>query len=209
MSIDSLIDVLFPRRCVGCGCFDTWLCAACLTKSWAPEKLSGPPGSGISSLMTVGQYADPFWRRLIETYKFRRVQAVARVIAPLLAQVLISDCPADAILVPIPSHARRVRQRGFDHIKLLTDQLGQCTGLPVVALLQRAHYSKRQVDVADDQRHANVAGSFVAVADGNIDRPVILVDDVITTGATVQAASQAVQHYDPPRIDVLAIARRW
>jgi ComF family protein len=114
------------------------------------------------------------------------------------------------VMVPVPLSRLRLLSRRFNQAGILAQELSRRTGLAVDAhLLQRSRFTKTQVGLTHDQRRRNLAGAFrvrrnrQAALEG---RNVLLVDDVITTGATVEACARALKRAGAARVDVLALA---
>jgi ComF family protein len=128
---------------------------------------------------------------------------MARAGAELLAE-------AD-LLVPVPLHRRRLALRRFNQAAALADAVSQACGVPVEALaLERVKPTHPQVGLSRPQRAANVQGAFKVSAAGRLrieGRAVVLVDDVLTSGATINAASRALLRAGAGRVDVLVFAK--
>ena len=112
------------------------------------------------------------------------------------AEALIAGWPCwpqpPDLIVPIPLHPRRRRQRGYNQSELLARPLAQAVGVAYSAtVLQRTRHTPPQVGLGPQARAANVRGAFTAAPDEVRGRAVILIDDVLTTGATMTAAAEA------------------
>lgn len=122
-----------------------------------------------------------------------------------------SDLLADAdMLLPVPLHPFRLWRRRFNQSAVLARWLSRRTGIPVCLALKRVRYTAQQVGLNLEERRKNVAGAFrvsrrrqAALAG----KRVVLIDDVITTGATVESCTRALQAAGAARVDVLAVAR--
>lgn len=153
---------------------------------------------------------DGAMRKLIGDFKFRDHQDARRLFGRWLTTAggeLIAD--AD-IIVPVPLHRWRLLARRFNQSAMLAKELARVTGLPFAATtLIRSRRTKRQVGLSISQRKSNVQGAFSVrsakrrVIDG---ARVLLIDDVITTGATVEACTHALLKSGATHVDVLALA---
>jgi ComF family protein len=118
---------------------------------------------------------------------------------------------ANAVLVPVPLHRARQFSRRYNQSTELARALGRLTGLPVdPVLVLRRKNTRQQVGLSGDARRRNVAGAFAPHPDALWrlrGRRVIIVDDVITTGATVKAVTRALSSAGADRIDVISFAR--
>lgn len=127
-------------------------------------------------------------RQLILALKFNACGEAAPLLAQAMADALTRrefDC-----VTPVPLHARRLRQRGFNQALLLSGELGKRTGLPVEELLARVRYKRPQSRTPMKRRASNVSGAFSCVGDAKGKR-VLLVDDVRTSGSTAHACAKA------------------
>jgi ComF family protein len=153
------------------------------------------------------RYDDPV-DRLIRQYKFHGDRASGRVLATLLGALRGSQKgrPMPEAIVPVPPHATRFRERGFDHTFLLAQWVGEVLALPVLADgLVRVRSTAPQVGLAGAARRQNVQGAFAVPAHAQRRAPirVALLDDVLTTGSTLGAASEAL------RAGGLQVAEHW
>ncbi len=188
--LDPLADLLLGACCPGCGRPGGGVCRGCLEAVRPHPRviLDGPP-----PVVACLPYRDPL-PALVTAHKDRGAgwlcDQLASWLAVGLAPVLAAaDTPP--ILVPMPSDRASVRRRGADHCADLVSAAARACGLPggqVRRLLRRTRRVRDQVDVGHDQRVANQAGSMRA-APG--EGPVVLVDDVRTTGASLQEGVRA------------------
>lgn len=150
-------------------------------------------------------------RTAIHELKYRGRRRVARRLADALlgdARASALLCQAD-VLVPVPLHPRRRRERGFNQAELLAFELGRRTGLPVAGnALVRRKDTAPQTGLSAARRRQNVAGAFSVRRRVRIaGRVVVLVDDVLTTGATALACARALQDAAAGEVRLLAVAR--
>jgi ComF family protein len=146
--------------------------------------------------------------RVLHDYKYQRDVTLA----PLLADFLIERCPLPIdhdLIVPVPLHRDRLRWRGFNQSHLLARRLGQHFAVRVDPfLLIRARPTPPQVGLDESDRRRNVAGAFAAPRPTALTgRSALLVDDVYTTGATVEECARVLKRAGARRVDVLVLAR--
>jgi ComF family protein len=110
-------------------------------------------------------------------------------------------------LVPVPVHPSRLRERGYNQARLLADELARETGLPVRELLQRERLTARQHGLDRAARLRNLAGAFIAVRLPNPPAAAVIVDDILTTSATLEACARVLQDSGVEDVFGFAIAR--
>jgi len=221
----ALLDLLYPPRCAACGeglsstrdgpfcsiCGDAVdpvppgcrrcglpgpdpVCGACLA---APPSFSSCRAGGLFG----GPLADA-----IHALKYRDRPALARPLGAWLARRV--PAPAGAVLVSVPLGIQRRRARGYDQAALLARALRKATpGLELLPLaLARTRETRPQVGRTRADRLANVRGAFRAAREVS-GRDILLVDDVVTTGATAQACGEALLLAGARSVQVVALAR--
>lgn len=142
-------------------------------------------------------------RALVTALKYRCVAEAAFPLAEGMVAVLP---PGDYdALVPVPLHAHRLRERGFNQARLLCDALGGLLGLPVLDALCRVRYTKAQAKLDSDARQENVRGAFERCADVRGKR-LVLVDDVRTTGATAENCARILREGGAQSVILLTAA---
>jgi ComF family protein len=227
------IDVALPRLCAACrGPVESeGLCPACWSKLSfiAPpycERLGIPfpfdPGPGVLSMEAIAD--PPAYRRARAAVRFDEVaRALVHALkygdrldlAPMMGRwmatagaALIADTDA---IVPVPLHWRRQWTRRFNQAALLSEVIAKAGGVPVVhAALKRVKATPQQVGLSQSERALNVQGAFrvgPAAKAAVAGRRLILVDDVVTTGATVDACARALLRAGAADVDVLVFAR--
>jgi ComF family protein len=222
----SFLDLLFPLRCLGCGRDGSLLCPDCcqslprikqpycqrcgtpLTEgNLCPACISYPPSiEGIRSVFLFGGTV----RQAIHQFKYRNIKAMAAPLGRLLADYLHTyPLPGD-ILVPVPLHSRRLRERGYNQSALLAKETGRLMGLPVdEGTLLRKRDTITQAKTANAaERHLNVTDAFSCRKELGGER-VLLIDDVCTTGATLEACSVALKTAGAGSVWGLTVAREF
>jgi ComF family protein len=161
-----------------------WLCG---TRVWAPVAYSGPA------------------RDLVGALKFRGAVGVADAMAAQIAANAPSELLAGVTLVPVPLHARRLRSRGYNQAAAIAAALGRRAGLEVADFLVRTGPAATQVGRHREQRRAGPAGAIEVR--GAVPARVLLVDDVVTTGATLAACRNALRAAGTSEIAAVVFAR--
>jgi len=198
-----------------------WLCAACLSDLpvWvAPwcERCGIPHRSGacrcdvydevFSALRSIGSHRT--WiQASVHLLKYRDEPARAAFLGRYLAEA-IGDLPAIDVVTPIPLHENRLRERGYNQARLLADALAFETGLPVDDALVRVLDTAHQVGLDADARRTNMEAAFASRPGSDVARlHVLLVDDVVTTGATAASAARTLRDAGAARVSLVTVAR--
>jgi ComF family protein len=154
----------------------------------------------------AGLYAGPL-RDAVQRFKFGRRPALARPLAALVLEQCAAAVPPRAVLVPIPLARERERERGFNQAALVAERVARGLGAPVrERWLARTRATAPQTELDAAERRANVRGAFVAsTAAAGAD--VVLVDDVLTTGATAGECARALRAAGAASVGLLTVAR--
>ena len=192
-------------RCPSCGAplpgFADGSASLCLECTRRP-----PPYSGARSF---GYYSTEM-RQMIHELKFEGRRTLAQLFAPLLAEAFFESWKREDfdLITCVPLHYRRRRERGFNQAELLSRALARIVGLPELRTLRRTAATQSQVGLSDARRLENVRNVFRCT---HIDRVagkrVLLIDDVMTTGATVESAAAALIGAGVEKVSVLTVAR--
>ncbi|MDB5179840.1 MAG: putative Phosphoribosyltransferase [Candidatus Saccharibacteria bacterium] len=216
--LDSLLAVVAPHLCSGCGHIGSTFCDNC-KYNIIEEPFSGcilcerPSVQGVcddhktafNQAWTVGVRSGAL-QRLIGGFKFRNMKASSIDLADLLHKRL-PQLPHSTVFVPIPTTSAHIRERGYDHMLLIAKELGRLRHTPVEQLLIRNN--------SLIQHHANRKDRIIQAAtafrvEGNIDPNAIyiLLDDVVTTGATIEQAALLLKNAGAATIWVAATSRQ-
>ncbi|MBU1355165.1 MAG: ComF family protein [Candidatus Edwardsbacteria bacterium] len=159
------------------------LCQHCLIPDW-----------GCNDIKTLGPFEAPL-SDAVHMLKYSDAKSVSRRLGAMMAKCVVSDQrynKADLVLA-VPLHKARKRERGYNQAQLLAEQLGKSLGIPSPeGLVTRARHTRSQTTLNKEQRLRNVEGIFAVHNPDRIkDRSIILVDDVLTTGATIGSCGQS------------------
>ncbi|MBA7630500.1 hypothetical protein ES703_38022 [subsurface metagenome] len=130
-------------------------------------------------------------RQAIHQLKYRNIRALVVPLAKLLRDYLITNPVPGEILVPVPMHQKRLRERGYNQSGLLARELGKLTDLTVVddCLIRQRHTPPQARTSTVDERRSNIADAFVCRDQRLRNKQVLLIDDVATSGATLDACA--------------------
>lgn len=229
--LDPVLAVVFPSSCPACACpvehpTQGPLCEPCWDKlALLPQRrcrcgrrLSDAPECGrcrrglepVAAGLSLGPFAGPL-RAAIHELKYRGKRKVARRLAQALLAVpgAAELLPADSVLVPVPLHPRRERERGFNQAERLAAALSdaRCLRHEPRALVRRLD-TPSQTGLSARERRENVAGAFAVRRRAAVaGRSVVLVDDVLTTGATARACARALRDAGAADVRIVVAAR--
>jgi ComF family protein len=162
--------------------------------------------AGFDAAFAYGEYDGPL-RKLIHLFKYGRVKPLAKPLARLMAQALPREHRFD-LIVPMPLHWTRRWDRGFNQAELLARALAKRLDAPVSRAIRRKRRTAPQAGLTNSERRANVSGAFALNTRISVrDRHVLLVDDIMTTGATAAACAALLKRAGAKRVSVLALAR--
>ena len=220
----QLVDLLFPPRCVGCRQVGTWLCAQCLEQIPRVE----PPfctrcGNQVTNdnlclrcqtsplqidCIRSVVYFEGVLREAIHLLKYRGRTVLAKTLGSLMATYWMQHPVECDIVVPVPLHASRLRERGYNQAALLAGEMARQAGLILDEhALVRQRSTAPQVNLDAKQRKENVHAAFQCAGDALDGKHVLLIDDVCTTGATLQACAIALYQKGACGVRALTLAR--
>jgi len=180
-------------------------CARCALPLAAADARCECPRTALDAVQSAFLYRWPV-DDLLRRLKFHQDLAAGRLLADLMIQRLAAlPGPAGSVLVPIPLHPRRLRQRGHDQAAELARPLGRALGLPCRRVLRRRIATAPQSELDAAARRRNLRNAFECVAPAP--EHVVLVDDVMTTGATLRAAATALRRAGARHIEARVCAR--
>lgn len=226
------LDLVFPPRCVSCNRFGAFICGPCVAGAARAEPPRCPrcwmPASSHRAELAERepQCRRCRWRRpaftavraafvyegaareAVHALKFRGVSAVAPRMASLMTELLFEWQPRVGAIVPVPLAGRRRRERGYNQSELLAKEVSRIAGIPLErrALVRRRPTAPQARQTGEEARRRNVAGAF---APGS--RPahggILLIDDVVTTGATLDGCARVLISEGAGPVFALTFAR--
>jgi len=201
---DSFLNLIFPPRCEVCKTNNNQaICQSCFSQIKFMK-----PHLGIHCVSVY----DGALRTAIHRFKFKGRKKLARALGVIIVQYL-SQSPSlqmDEIdlIVPVPLHAKRLRQRGFNQTELLAQAISKYFGVEAKSVLARTRDTKAQFDLHRNERFANIEGAFEVIDQDSIHgRRILLLDDIYTTGATISECSKALQAAGAKRVEILTLSR--
>ena len=222
--LDRLIDLVLPPRCGGCRRAGTWFCPSCdsasrrleepICRRCGAEVESARPDCGCSARLrsltrvrSAVAYEGPV-ERAVQRFKYEGCRPLAGPLALLIAErMLVEGLPGDEVLA-VPLHPRRLATRGYNQSELLARELRRRLAMSVPSgRLERLRDTPAQVGQDRRRRLENVHGAFAWSGPHLRGRPLLLVDDVVTTGATLEACACALKQAGAGSVVGLTVAR--
>ncbi len=221
-----ILDLVFPPRCVYCGRLGDYLCETCraeaqpvgaeicircgnpLTQRGLCNQCRQDPPAPLRGIRGVFFYNGPI-AQSIRSLKYHGVRQLAPILAAPLAAYIQEHPISIDLMIPVPLHPQKQRDRGFNQSELLAAGVTRILDLPQrTDLLQRIRHTQPQAQLNRVQRLQNVAGAFAPQHDARLHgETVLLIDDVATTGATLRACAQVLQEIGAGDIWALTVAR--
>ena len=205
------VELLFPARCVGCNSEGAFLCDACQETLPVLKPpfcfLCSEPSSLVMGLcrncraepLQIEGIRAPYRmegaiRQAVHALKYQGVRAMAPTLGQLLAQFLTKEGLAADLLVAVPLHPKRERKRGYNQSLLLAQATGKAIDRPVEPhALLRVKNTPSQVTLQAEERRDNMESAFQAQREAVAGKRILVIDDVCTTGATLEACAIALK----------------
>lgn len=213
--IQFILSLIFPSFCVGCNTEGSFLCTACantLVIQRAPVPRSG--ASRVALTYAACEYREqPIAQKLITALKYRGAKDIAHHCADILAlhlKLTHFTPPSDCIMTAVPLHHRRLRERGFNQSDLIARLVSAAYAIPYTPrVLSRTVCTLPQTEVQERaKRLINVQDAFACAHPKDVrGKTVIIVDDVTTTGATLEACARALKEAGAKKIMAFVVAK--
>lgn len=217
--LESLIDFFAPHTCAGCGVEGELLCSTCQSGMSYAEPLCFVcknlslgfatceeciEATSLTAVVVAAHYGG-IAKELVWRLKFTGARAAAKAITRCMAQKHVVD--TDTFIVPVPTATRRIRQRGYDQAALLAQNYAKQTGVSYLPCLHR-YGQKQQRGSSRDERMIQLEGKYEVKNKRSVDgKKILLIDDVTTTGATLEEAARTLLSAGAVQVSALVFAR--
>lgn len=221
------LDLLFPKFCTNCGKYGGDICAECFdsieisrTKTCFYCGRISPCGKicprcrarekvKFSNVIWAGSYKDEALKSLVHGLKYNKLLNLADVIGEMLGMAIASSgLSLDVLVVPVPLHPEKEKKREFNQSELIATYVSNRLNIAKAPALRRIKETKSQVGLTKIERAENMAGAFKCVKKKLVqDRVILLIDDVATTGATLNACATVLKAAGAKRIIAAVVAR--
>jgi ComF family protein len=205
-----IFDTIFPIECLGCGREGEWLCGACLNKI-NPDHHS-LRGEFLDRIFTFYLYDNEILKRAIHGLKYRFVEdltlSLGKIFVSEIKKVKEQIGKPDFVS-PVPLHKKRLLERGFNQSELLSLEISKQFGWPTESgALERSRMTAPQVALDETERKTNIRGAFAVIDSTKIlNKKIVLVDDVFTTGATMEECAKVLKEGGAKEVVGLALAK--
>jgi len=196
---EGIIDILIPRKCLGCGREGSYICSACeIFLSELP--LTGVPG--------VWEY-EGIIEKAISKIKYDGCHDIINELIDKAFEKMELKLPENTVVTYVPMWPKKERQRGFNQAELIARRVGEKTGKSVVGLLKKVKDNRTQVGLSLQERQENVRGVFSIAKMTEVEpSSILLVDDVYTTGATMNECTRVLRRAGVKNVYGFTIARK-
>lgn len=233
--MNFLLDILFPKKCVGCRKEGSYFCGDCVSNIKQSDlvcpRCEKPAVGGqthpickrrfgLDGLWSLGVYQDPL-RKAIQLLKYK--PHFVRDFVPVLVDILVwywaryqpfifdlikKDRGQGWVIIPVPLHWWRENDRGFNQSKLIGQLLSKKLGLAYCEGLKRIRYTRSQVKLKEKERWKNIRGAFsVSSSFQPLTSNVLLIDDVWTTGSTLRECCYVLKMNGAKKVWAITLAR--
>lgn len=236
-SLDFILDLLFPKFCFGCKKEGLYICPDCARQiqvnhySFCPickNKTSHLQKCSLHKtyakfFLSPFSYDNAMIKNLIHSFKYEFVKSIGPELARFMIQSLEKSHlpdhrstnrlpghqPNELIIVPVPLHKKRLAWRGFNQSEILAREISKNLGVRLSLDLKRSKHTKPQIEMADiKERAENIRGAFICEGPKRIKgKTAILIDDMITTGATIEECARILKKSGAKEVWALTVAK--
>jgi len=211
--ITPLLNLIFPIECLACRKENTYLCLSCLDKIKLADQ--GQPFDHqlkhLDRALWVASYEDKIVRQAIHCLKFRYIKELAKPLTELMIRCYqnLNFKDFNPLIIPVPLHKKRLLERGFNQTELLAKNLSDYFNLPLAdEVVIKKKITPHQVGLSKKQRLTNVKDSFEVIKPEIIkNQQILLIDDVITTGSTLEEMARVLKEKGAKEVWGLVVAK--
>ena len=201
---ENIIDILAPKKCVGCGKEGRYICEKCgLFLSEAPSIFMT---NGLEELVSAWEY-DGLIKKIILKIKYAGMFDAINELTEKAFEIREPYVPEDTTITFVPMFRKKEIQRKFNQAELIAKKVGEITGREVLPLLEKIKDTPSQTELNKEERMTNVKDSFQRKQGVNCYNNVLLVDDVWTSGATMQECCRILKRSGVKRVWGFTLAR--
>jgi len=229
-----ILDLIFPKQCYGCNQEESYLCEECFKKIELNKKFyciickrqtqfselceQCRQSYALNAVWVTSDYNNKILQDLIHGFKYSNLQEISEILVDLMISYLKENKilevfganSSNSIFLPVPLHKKRYLNRGFNQSELLAGHLSNFLQIPTEKFLVRRKNTPSQIDLKKIERQNNVKDAFTLINSNELDKKkkVILIDDVVTTGSTLNECAKVLKTAGFNEIYGLVIAQR-
>ncbi len=211
----TILTILFPIHCLGCNQEGNFICFNCFNKLHLNTELP------LNNLLISSYYENPLIKKMLHRYKYDFVKELAKPLGLLMVKKL-NNFPNEfnknnSILIPVPLHKKRLKWRGFNQSELLAQVISQELGIPVIDnILIKTKHTLPQVKLENSQQRKENMNNVFALKSPCLEntafnyfsnKKIILIDDISTTGTTLEECNKALKPLKPKSVWRLVVAK--
>jgi ComF family protein len=211
---EFILDLIFPKFCLGCKKEGTFLCEDCFSTLEISTSHSKFKSKNLNDLYFPVNYENFLVKKLIQSFKYPPlVRELKKELALMIIShfLLLDKRPdfSDFVLVPVPLSKKKLKWRGFNQAEEIAKELANFLKIPLISdCLNKIKETKDQVELSEKERRENVRGVFfVKNREKIVGRNILLVDDVFTTGATMEEAARVLKEAGAKKIVGIVVAK--
>lgn len=204
--IDALLNLLFPDRCVVCKRGGDLLCSACC-RSLQPYPFGQEKVSGLEAVHIAFVFEGVI-RPAIHHLKYYKKRRIGHLLGDILGDYCKAEQLSGDAIIPLPLHHKRKQERGFNQSELLAERVASLNRIPLLlGTVERVKYTEQQAHLDAAARRRNMQHAFRWKSAQAAPKRVLLIDDVLTTGATMAACADALRLAGCQEVRGVALAR--
>jgi ComF family protein len=222
---DFTLDIFFPRRCVACGKYGLFLCHGCASeieymKTPVCLKCGKITHQGefclrcrrdyvINGILYSTAYDNKIMQDLLHNFKYNRIVELGEILGEIITNRIRNLRFDNTVVVPVPLHSRREAERGYNQSEILARKISSNLGFSGGNALNRVKNTQTQVGLRKEERIKNMQDAFCCSDIELIDKKVVLlIDDVVTTGATLNECAKVLKAAGAKKVIGLTVAKR-
>lgn len=204
------LSSFFPQRCIGCNAHDEILCRTCRLQVISPMRAKT---KYVNLVIAASSYSSPIVMKAIRAMKYRHATRMAKALGEILSDIIqevsgIMD--NETIIIPIPLSSKKMRIRGYNQAHILSETASKRFGFPIIdkALIKIKDTPSQTELVSKRDRLKNIRGSFAIKPDFTVkDKTILLIDDVMTSGATLNESARILKKEGAKRVFAAVVAK--
>ena len=219
----NIWDVIFPKKCINCRREGSYLCEDCLSlveinpyryclceKMEKKDKCDGCKDRNLDKLLSASSFKNKIVKEAVHKFKYGYIKDLAQPLALIILshlQAVDAEIDRSFVIVPVPLSDKKKRRRGFNQSEEIGKIISGATGIPLLndALIKTKETSP-QMELGKEERLNNVKGCFEAKAEFK-DKNIILLDDVYTTGSTLDECAKVLKESGARKVWGMTVAR--